>query len=290
MARGVLLSLLLLAGAAAAAAPKRVVSLVPSLTETVAALGAGDRLVGRSRYCLHPTSVRTLPEVGGYLDPSWERIVALKPDLVLLTPESRETERRLRSLGLPVLALPQNRLEEALDGMVALGRALGLPERGRALADSLRRGIDALGRAARAARADAPRVLVVADRLPEPGPPRDLWVIGRGSWLSDLLEALGARNAAADVGPAQPLVSREGVLALDPDWILELWPVPPAGRSARDLEGDWRAWPELHAVRADRVRALTQDCLSLPGPRLLEAARLLDRTLAPAAPGGGGAR
>ncbi|MDP2361664.1 MAG: helical backbone metal receptor [bacterium] len=274
----VLLLALLLAGGAKAA-PRRVVSLVPSLTETVAALGAADRLVGRSRYCSHPAAVERLPAVGGYLDPSWEAVVALRPDLLLLTPESREARQRAEALGIPVAVIAQDRLAEVLAGMEELGRLLGLAERGRQLADSLRRGLDDLARG-RADQGPPARVLLVADRAPEPGPPRDLWVIGRGSWLADLLEQLGARNAAEGLSPAQPLLSREGVARLDPDWILELWPAPPPGRCLSALAADWRAWPELRAVRAGQVRALGEDCLILPGPRLLEAARMLASLLA----------
>ena len=270
-----------LRAAGPAAAPRRVVSLVPSLSETAAALGAEEQLVGRSRYCRHPPSLLRLPELGGYLDPAWERLLALEPDLVLLTPESRDTRRRLEQLGLPVLALPQNRLEEALRGIPALGRALGRARRGEELEDSLRRALKPLRGALRPSRGGSgPSVLLVADRSPEPGAPRDLWVIGRGSWLADLLEWLGARNAAEGLAPAQPMLSREGLQQLDPDWIIELWPQPPAGRSLSALEADWRTWPELRAVAAGRVRALSDDCLVLPGPRLARAAELLRATLA----------
>jgi len=269
--------------AAQAAPPRRVVSLVPSLTESTAALGAGALLVGRSRYCLRPAWVRRLPEVGGYVDPSWEAILGLTPDLLLLTPESRESARRARALGIPVLSLGQNRLEEVLGGLEELGSALGRAQRGRQLADSLRQGMAALRHRAALRKGPRPRVLLVADRPPLAGPPRDLWVIGRGSWLSDVLEAMGAVNAAGALAPAQPMLSREGLAALDPDWIVELWPGPPAGRSLRQLEDDWQAFPELGAVRAGQVRSLGNDALLLPGPRLLEAAQVLESLLYPAA-------
>lgn len=264
--------------AAPPAPPSRVVSLVPSLSESAAALGAAGQLVGRSRYCLHPPSLRRLPEVGGYLDPSWEALLGLRPDLVLLTPQSRETRARLRDLGVPVLEIPQDRLGEILTGMETLATALGRPGRGKRLADSLRAQLRTLG--TRAGAKLGPRVLLVAGRSPEAGPPRDLWVIGRGSWLSDLLEALGARNAVEDLRPGLPALSREGLLALQPDWILELWPSSsPLPRSARALEADWSAWPELRAVARGRVRVLADDRLIVPGPRLVEGARLLQELL-----------
>ena len=284
-AGALLLLCLALAARAAApvpASPQRIVSLVPSLTEAACALGARERLVGRSRYCLHPASVRSLPELGGYLDPAWEHLVALRPDLVLLTQESRDTRRRLEQLGLPVLSLSQDRLEQVLTGFAELGRALGRPGRGRALEDSLRRGLEILRGTLRprgGGSASGPRVLLVADRSPAAGAPRDLWVIGRGSWLSDLLDLLGARNAVAGLAPSLPMFSREGLQQVDPDWILELWAAPPAGRTLAELEADWRAWPELRAVARGHVRALGDERLVVPGPRLLEAAALLREAL-----------
>ncbi len=273
----VLALLLGLARATPAAPPRRVVSLVPSLTETAAALGASAQLVGRSRYCLHPAALRRLPDVGGYLDPAWEALLGLRPDLVLLTPQSRETSRRLRELRVPVLEIPQDRLPEIWSGMEILAAALGRPGRGVRLADSLRAELRALGRRPAG---PAPRVLLVAGRSPEAGPPRDLWVIGRGSWLNDLLEALGARNAVADLRPSLPALSREGLLALQADWIIELWPSSsPSPRSAAALERDWQAWPELHAVARRQVRVLLDDRLIVPGPRLVEGARRLDAVL-----------
>ncbi|MFA7329731.1 MAG: helical backbone metal receptor [Candidatus Delongbacteria bacterium] len=286
--RGLLLLIGLLLGLAPvvrAAAPRRVVSLVPSLTETAAALGASAQLVGRSRYCLHPAALRRLPDVGGYLDPAWEALLGLRPDLVLLTPQSRETSRRLRQLRVPVLEISQDRLPEIWAGMETLAAALGHPGRGARLADSLRAELRALGRRPAGPAPGVPprvppRVLLVAGRSPEAGPPRDLWVIGRGSWLNDLLEALGARNAVADLRPSLPALSREGLLALQADWIIELWPSgSPPPRSAAALERDWLAWPELNAVARGQVRVLLDDRLIVPGPRLVEGARRLDELL-----------
>ena len=266
-----------LGATAAPERPRRVVSLVPSLTETAFALGAGGQLAGRSRYCRQPAAALSLPEVGGYLDPSWEALVALRPDLVLLTPQSGEVARRLDEWKVPGLALPQDRLEQILEGMRRLGAALGRPVQGRRLADSLAAELAALRPAKPLAR--PPRVLLVAGRSPEAGPPRDLWAIGRGSWLSDLLELLGAENVVGDLRPGLPALSREGVAALRPDWIVELWPSSGLPRTPAALEADWRAWPELDAVRRGRVRAIADERLLVPGPRLVEGARVLRNAL-----------
>jgi iron complex transport system substrate-binding protein len=272
-----LVGLLLALGAAAA--PLRVVSLAPSLSELVHALGAGELLVGRSRYCRHPPALLELPEVGGYLDLGWEFLLALEPDLVLLTPEHGDVLQRLEILGVPALALPQNRLDELLEGCRIVGGALGRQEEGRRLAAALEDSLAAARERALQRSAPAPRVLWIAGREPGPGPPRGLWAIGSGSWLAELLSVVGARNAIDDPRPALPGLSRERLLQLDPDWILELAPQPEAGRSTAQRRADWERLPELGAVAAGRVVLLEDEAFVVPGPRLPRALRQLEALL-----------
>ena len=104
--------------------PQRIVSLAPSLTETLFALGLGDRVVGVTRFCAHPPKARELPQVGGYLDPNYEALVALEPDLVVLIPSSAETGRRLESLGIPVLPVDQHDRPGATAGNAGLDEHL----------------------------------------------------------------------------------------------------------------------------------------------------------------------
>lgn len=261
------------------AVPRRVVSLAPSLTELVFALGAGEVLVGRSRYCLHPDQVLALPDVGGYLDIGWESLLALEPDLVLLTPEHEEARQRLEGFGVPALAVPQNRVDEILEGCRAVGAALGRESAGRRLAQELDAALaDARSRALERG-APRPAVLLIAGREPGPGPPRGLWAIGRGSWLSELLAAVGAENAVDDPRPALPGYSREVLLALDPDWILELAVSPDPGRTLVERRDDWLGVGGLGAASSGRVALLDSDALVVPGARLPEALHVLEETL-----------
>lgn len=268
--------------------PQRVVSLAPSLTELVYALDAGERLVGRSRYCLHPDAARQLPEVGGYLDVGWESLLALRPDLVLLTPEHLDGIARLEALGVPTLAVPQDRLADLLAGCRIVGDALGRSAEGLALAAALEDSLAACRERARLRGVRPPRVLWIAGREPGAGAPRGLWAIGRGSWLSGLLEAVGAVNAIDDDRPALPGFSREILLTLDPDWILELAVSPDPGRDLAQRRADWALLGGLSAVAAGQVALLESDALVVPGVRLPEALRRLETTLwgSTAAPSG----
>ena len=124
-----------------AVAPRRIVSLAPSLTETLFALGRGDRVVGVTRYCTHPANVLGLPKVGGHLDPNFEAIVLLEPDLVVLIPSSHENRLRLESLGIRVLEIDQHDVGAVLESVSAVAEACGVADRGTALREELERGL-----------------------------------------------------------------------------------------------------------------------------------------------------
>ncbi len=207
------------------AAPRRIVSLLPSLTETVCALGACERLVGVDRYSNWPASVQTLPQVGGGLDPNIEAVVALKPDLVLIGTSSRAA-LRLRALGLNVLALEPRTRAELRRVTQRLGTALRLDG-----ADALARRIDDGVAAAAAALPVAARgQRVYYEITPAPH------AAGQGSFIHELLLALGLVNVIDDpaLGPF-PRLNPELVVRADPDLIM----VSQGGAAAQNLEACW---------------------------------------------------
>jgi len=275
--RAVLLALLLLAAAAGHAydivddtgraqrfdaPPARIVSLLPSLTETVCALGACDRLVGRDRYSNWPDAVRGLPEVGGGLDPSIEAVVALRPDVVLAATSSRASVR-LRALGLKVLALEPHTRAGLGRVTHVLAELLRLP---RVDADALLARIDA-GVAAAAASLP-PRARgqsVYYEITPTPH------AAGRGSFIDELMQALGMVNIVpAALGPF-PKINPELVVRADPDLIIV------SQQGAAELARR-PGWARLRALRLGHVcefSAAQRDILVRPGPRMPEAARLM---------------
>lgn len=252
-----------------ASPPRRIVSVLPSLTETVAALGGVDRLVGTDRYSDWPETVRTLPKVGGGIDPNLEAIVALKPDCVLIAPSAR-VSRRLEQLGLRVVALEPKTHADVRRVTRVVGTLLGSPSTQRLLADMDR------GLAAAAARVPARvrglRAYVEVDQTP--------YAASSGSFLGETLARLGLANIVpASMGPF-PHLNPEFVVAANPAIILM------AGGSAAELSAR-PGWKRIDAVRAGRVRVFDRqegDVLVRPGPRLAEAAALLADALAVLAP------
>ncbi|HNE61040.1 MAG TPA: helical backbone metal receptor [Ottowia sp.] len=243
------------------AAPRRIVSLLPSLTETVCALGACERLVGVDRYSNWPASVQTLPQVGGGLDPNIEAVVALKPDLVLIGTSSRAA-LRLRALGLNVLALEPRTRAELRRVTQRLGTALRLDG-----ADALARRIDDGVAAAAAALPVAARgQRVYYEITPAPH------AAGQGSFIHELLLALGLVNVIDDpaLGPF-PRLNPELVVRADPDLIM----VSQGGAADMARRPGWAGLRALREGRVCEFNAAQRDILVRPGPRMPEAARLM---------------
>jgi iron complex transport system substrate-binding protein len=254
----------------------RIVSLVPSVTETLVAIGAGDRLVARTDYDLAP-GLQSLPSLGGGLDPSLEALVALRPDVVVGwdAAGANPLRARLRGLGIPFFAVLVTDTGDVYRAMDAMGR---LTARG-AAADSLARGVRAEIEAVRASIAGRPPrpvfFLVSAD------PPM---TAGPGTFIVQLIEAAGGRSVFEDAGTEWPTISMEALVRRDPEVVLL-----PTWEGATDrvrVLSTRPGWRELSAVRAGRVHALPADEVNRPGPGMGRTARLLRDAIHPEADGG----
>lgn len=245
--------------------PQRIVSLLPSLTETVCELGQCARLVGVDRYSDYPASVKTLPQVGGGLDPNIEAIVALKPDLVLMATSSRAGER-LRALGLKVLALEPKTHADVKRVLEKVGQVLGVADAARVW-----RVIDAATQAAAQSLPAQAKGLRVYFEV-NPGP----YGAGESSFIGETLTRLGARNIiAAALGPF-PKLNPEYIVRANPDVIM-------IGQRSLDSMGQRPGWNHMAAVRAQRLCVFSSaqsDVLVRPGPRMAEGARLMAQCLA----------
>ncbi len=275
------LPLLLLVAAASAvaeeggrAAATRIVSLNPSLTAILLAIGAGPTLVGVDEYSSRQqAAVRSLPTVGGLFNPSLESVVALSPDLVVLVPgaQQRDLQARLEALGIEAVALPNVQLEELLGSIDELGRLTGREAQARERVAAIRR------EWARVARQNDARpklrAVLVIQREP-------LFVVGRGSFLDDMLRAAGAENPASSFEEPYPRVSVEWLLAVAPEVILD------ASQDPSDAATWWSRWPSLPAVASGRVVAVPAAEVTLPGPYVERGLKRLADALH-AAPAGG---
>jgi iron complex transport system substrate-binding protein len=249
----------------------RIVSLAPSITETVFVLGEGDRLVGVTDYCDYPPEATRKPRVGGISTPSFEAILALRPDLVLATSESNYAEhvQRLASLGLVVYVIRPVDFETVLQSIERIGAVLGRETAARARVASMRQDADAIVHAV--AGALRPRVLYVVW-------PNPLIAPGRGTLISELIQRAGGESVTGAEPLPYPRLSLETVVERRPDRII-------VGRHGQGtVEEPLRGWERLGsvgAVREGRVYGVDGDLVHRPGPRMIEALRALARVIHP---------
>jgi len=241
----------------------RIVSLAPSSTELLFALGAGDQVVGRTTWCRYPPAALDVPDVGDGLNPNIEAIAARQPDLVVLyrSPMNETAAAQLRRLGIASVTLPQDRLEDIASAARELGRRTGREAAG----DSIAGAIEALlGKAPPPAIARL--AFVVWDNPP--------MVIGAGSYLDQLATLAGGGNVFHDLGAASATVSIETIAARNPDVILVLSESTALPSYSRRPE--WRA---IRAVREGRFIMLPADLFGRPSPTAPAAVAVLRRAL-----------
>lgn len=245
--------------------PRRIISLVPSATETIVALGGGDRLVGRTRYD-RDSSLASLPDVGGGLDPNLETIVGLTPDLVViwLSDNRQETRRRLADAGIPTINLSLQDTTDTFRAVSLLGHALD--ERGPA--DRLLRQLrDSLAETRRlGAMGGRRRVFYVVYNDPP-------MTMGPATFIAQILDLAGGENVFADAATNWPTVSLEQAVRRDPDLVV----LPVGEMPARTLDRlrTQAGWRDLRAVRRGCVVQVDADVVNRPGPNIARAAEQL---------------
>ena len=276
----ILLLVLLVSASASAqtARPERIVSLVPAVTEMIYAIGDGARVAAVSNYDRFPAEVSRLPKVGGLLDPSVERILAIRPDLVIVYGTQKELIERLDRASIPYFNYQQRSLSDIMATIRALGARIGSGARADALASEMERSLADIR--ARTAGLPHPATLLVFER--DPASLTNVFASGGYGVLHDMLELAGGRNVFAGAGQQAVQASTEMLIASKPDVIVELL----YGNSLKNADVDrrlraWNALASVPAVRTHRIAALTGDEFVVPGPRVVDATRRLARALHP---------
>jgi iron complex transport system substrate-binding protein len=258
--------------------PTRIISLVPSVSEMLFAIGEGRRLVGVSSYVRFPPEVSTIPKVGGLVDPDVERILALRPDLVVLYGTQTELVQRLERAGIPHFSYVHRALPDIAGTLRAIGARIGVGARANAVATEMERSLAAIRQATSSL--PHPTTLLVFSR--DPASLRNVYASGGYGFLHDMLEVAGGTNVFGDVKQESVQVSTELLLARRPEVIIELR----YGDSlaTADIPKEllvWNALASVPAVRNHRIHALVGDEFVVPGPRVVEATRKLAHTLHP---------
>jgi iron complex transport system substrate-binding protein len=248
--------------------PRRIVSLVPALTEVLFAIGAGPQVAAVSSYDEFPPEVKALPRVGALLDPDTERILSMRPDLVILYGSQTELEAQFARTSIRTYSYRHGGVATVLETIQELGAVAGRRTDADRVVREIRARLDRV-RASVQGR-PRPRVLLVFER--QPRTLRELYASGGRGFLHDMLESAGGQNVFADVDRESVQPSTETLLARAPDVILE---IRASGlleaKEAATEQSVWSALRSIPAVRDGRIHFLTGDYLVVPGPRLAQA-------------------
>lgn len=271
----------------AAAPPGRIVSTAPSLTEILYAIGAGPQVVGVTTYCRYPAEALAKPKVGTFLQPDYERILSLKPELVLVIKNPAQVTSKLRSFGLRAEEVDVDTVSGVLSAILKVGEWSGHSAEARKMHQRLQSELEGVRRSASGR--PRQRVLFLVGR--SPGTLQGMVGAGPGTFIEELMSLAGGENVLAGSPIQYPKVSLEQVLASDPDFILDMGDFAHAagkpGQPEAEIVALWSKYPQLRAVRNKRVRVMDSEVLIRPGPRMAEAARTFERILQPPSAGAG---
>ena len=262
--------------------PIRLVSLAPSITEIIYALGLESRLVANTRFCLYPEGAADKPRIGGLSDPNHELLLQHRPDLIIgTTMTPKPVYDRLRSLKLRTAAFAHSDLDGVLDDIRNIGRLVGEPGAAFALIKSMDTRRQSVLQQVKELDLDAPKPVVLLYDLDA------LFSAGKGSWVSDLITATGGRNIADTAGSPWPKLSIEGILKADPELLILAVPfrgaqLVRAHRKLEALTGN-PVWRTVRAIQLNAVYAMNKDILAIPGPRSIDALEAFAAALHPGA-------
>jgi iron complex transport system substrate-binding protein len=259
--------------------PARIVSTSPSITETLFALGLGDRVVGVSTYCRYPPAVAALPKVGTFLKPDAETIARLKPDLVFVHKGPNNVLAQLGTLGIKTAVVDRGSLPGVFTTIREISTAANVADKGERLVSDLNAGLDRV-RASVAGRTPRKLLIIVGRRT---GTLTDIIAVGPGSYLHGIATIAGGSNVLASTTLEYPRISMETVISLAPDVIVDVGEMgeSPADSDRRRqiTEGLWRSQTLVQAVRDGGVHAVHDEAFVVPGPRIVEVARTMARWL-----------
>jgi iron complex transport system substrate-binding protein len=259
--------------------PQRIISLIPAVTEMLFAIGAGPQVVGVGSFDDFPAEVRALPRVGALLDPDIERIISLKPDLVVVYATQSDLQKQLERAKIPIFRYQHAGLADVTVTLRQLGERIGRSAEATKVTQQIDRALDDIRR--RTAKSPRPRTLLVFGR--EALALRGIYASGGVGFLQDMLTVAGGDNVFAEVKRQSVQATAELVLARRPDVILELRGGSLTDDAKKRELAVWQALSAVPAVKTGRIVFIADQRTVVPGPRVAEGTELLARALHPEA-------
>ncbi len=265
-------------GAIAQADSRRLISMSPSITEILFELGAGDQVVGVTDFCSWPEKVKALPKIGGLINPSFETMVSLQPDLVILQHDRNRLIKRLDALHLKTLPVNLEKLEDILDSILIIGRAIGKEDRAVQLREKLIKRITFF----KIKLKGAPKKTTLILLGDSSNPYRDLYAVGKSTFLDQLLSLGGGENILDDSWSDYPRVSKEFILSSSPQFIIEANPHGKLSPSQKDKRSSfWDQFQTLQAVKERNIHYIGAEFILIPGPRFFKIVEAFAQVLHP---------
>lgn len=257
---------------------QRLISLSPSITETLYALGLADRLVAVTDYCDYPVEAQSLPTVGGYTDPSLEAIVSNEPDLVILLQSQQQLRQQLNHLGIATHSIDNSTLLGIEAAIASIAQVTGQQAQADVLLDAINQTVD---RVQQKVSSQPPvRTLISIAHYVNSEKLDIVYIAGQRDFYNDLLKLAGGSNVYTDSRIKVPSVSEEGIIRMNPDVIIDIFPEADDHHSDMNLvRQQWLKLDAVSAIQQQRVHIIERDYASIPGPRIFqllpEIARLL---------------
>ena len=261
-----------------AATPNRIISTSPAITEILFALGAGDQVVGVTDFCSYPKKACLLPSIGGPLNPSTETWISLKPDLIIIQEDSEIIQKSAKIFRIPSLTVSFSNLRNILTSIHIIADSLQVSEAGHQLTEKIKIRINDYR--SRLKELKPRQVLMLLSDTNDPS--RDLYAVGRGTFLNELLTIAGGENVLPDTMAKYPKISKEYIIAKSPEIIIEVGPKSNlSNEEIKVRKKTWGKYSTLRAVKDDRLYFIGADYILIPGPRLLNILDDFTRTIHP---------
>jgi len=257
----------------------RIISLAPSITETLFSLDLIDQVVGVTRFCKYPPAATSITNVGGYSDPSFETMVALKPTLIISLNEHKKVRQQLSPFNIKTLTLNNRSIEGIINSIETVGRATGKTNTAKVLVKNIRAEINKIDKSTNIL--NKPSVLITVGRQLDSKKISEIVIAGHDGFYSEMITIAGGKNAyKGDI--AFPTLSGEGIINLNPDIIIDIIPNPDHAQLDKTaITQQWKKSYDISATRNNRIHVLDDNYMVIPGPRFIKIIRQLVKIFHP---------
>lgn len=248
--------------------PQRIISLAPNITETLFALGLADKVVAVSDYCDFPAAVNILPKVGGLMNPNLEAIIAQQADLVILSAKQHRTIKQLQHLKIPTLAVHNTTLLDIKETITAIGRSTARQQQAKTLLNTLDKKINFIAKEIKPL--SRPTVMISLGNSTSNEQINTVYIAGQNDFYNDLITLAGGTNAYKDTRLNVPSLSVEGIIQLNPDIIIDIYPEDDDHNAdLQQVLQRWQSLKHINAVKNNRIYIVEESYATIPGPRII---------------------